>query len=366
MLNAALKLIAKIEEHGFEAYIVGGFVRDYVLGIESSDVDVCTSARPVDIKNIFKNACLPNEAYGSITVIIKNVRFEITTFRKEITYVDNRKPVEIEFIDDLEQDLVRRDFLINTLCMNSKGEVLDLLGGKRDLEKREINTVGDSYLKFSEDALRILRAVRFATFLDFRLSADVKESIIKTKHLLRNLSFDRKKNEVNKIFASKNVRYGVKLLLELGLDKELKLKNLRDVKNFDDLMGIWAQLDIEEANYPFTKNEKSMIDQIKIVMKLDNLDSFNLYKYGLYVNTVAAEIKGIDRKRVTLQYQKLPIKSKNEIHINGVDIINILGKTPGKYVKEIIMDLEEKVLSGKLVNDYDTLVKYVEREYANN
>jgi len=219
MLNTALKLIKTIEEHGYIAYIVGGFVRDQLLGITSNDIDICTSARPSDIRNIFPNSCLPNEAYGSVTVVINNIRFEITTFRKEIRYLNNRKPIEFEYIDDLGEDLKRRDFRINTICMDKDSKIIDLLNGKDDLDKREINTVGDSIYKFSEDALRILRAVRFATNLNFSLSDEIKQAIIETKHYVRNLSYDRKKDELNKIFGSVNVRSGVSLLLELGLDK---------------------------------------------------------------------------------------------------------------------------------------------------
>ena len=116
MLNAALKFLKAIEDNGYEAYIVGGFVRDYLLGIESNDIDICTNARPSDIRKIFKDSCLPNQEYGSVVVVIKNVRFEVTTFRREITYVDNRKPVEFEYTldkyEDYEKDV--KEFLTYT------------------------------------------------------------------------------------------------------------------------------------------------------------------------------------------------------------------------------------------------------------
>lgn len=363
MLDIALKLISKIEEHGFAAYIVGGFVRDYILGIKSNDIDICTNAQPMDIRNIFHNACLPNEAYGSITVVLKNVRFEITTFRREITYINNRKPVEFEYINDLLEDLKRRDFRINTMCMNNNGEIIDLLDGKKDLEKREINTVGNSFHKFSEDALRILRAVRFATILNFNLSEDVKKSILETKHYVRNLSYDRKREELDKIFTSVNVRYGIKLLIELGLDKELELTNLIKIRNYDDLMGIWTQLDVGGI-YTFTKNEHQIMNSIKEVLKLDNLDLVNLYKYGLYVNSVAAGIKGIDKKLVTRKYSEIPIKARSDIKINGVDIIKILNITPSRYLREIITDIENKIITGKLVNESNVLSRYVLDNYG--
>jgi len=358
MLKTALKLIKKIEEHGYQAYIVGGFVRDKILGITSNDIDICTSARPSDIRNIFPTSCLPNEDYGSVTVVVKNIRFEITTFRREIKYLNNRKPVEFEYIDDLLEDLKRRDFKINTLCMDKDGNIIDLLGGNTDIKSREITTVGDSYLKFSEDALRILRAVRFATILDFRLSDDIKKAIVKAKKYLKYLSYDRKKEELNKIFASIHVKYGVKLLLELGLDNELELNNLKNIKCFDDLMGIWAQLDVSNI-YPFSKNEKEIIKDIKEVLELDNLDPLVLYRYGLYVNSVAADSKGIDRKIITKKYNDLPIKGRSEILIDGKEIMSLLGTKPGKYLRNIINNIEEEVVKGNLSNNKEDLVDYV-------
>ena len=362
MLNTALKFLDTIEKNGFSAYIVGGFVRDYVLGIESNDIDVCTNARPSDIKKIFANCCLPNEDYGSVTVYIKKVRFEVTTFRRENVYENNRRPVDFEYIDDLLEDLKRRDFTINTLCMNKDKEIIDLLDGRKDITGMLIDTVGDSYHKFSQDALRILRAIRFATILDFKLSDNVKDAIIKTKHLLKNLSYERKKEELNKIFSSVHVRYGVKLLIELGLDKELELYNLKNITFFDDLMGIWALLDVTHI-YPFSKNEISIIIDIQNVLTQDNLDPLVLYKYDLYVNSVAGAIKNIDKKLITSKYNNLKIHSRNEIVVNGKDIANCLKKQPGKYIREILDDIEEKIVCGTLDNDKDKILDYVFNKY---
>lgn len=363
MLNAALKLIKTIEEHGYVAYIVGGFVRDQLLGITSNDIDICTSARPSDIRNIFTHSCLPNEAYGSVTVIINNIRFEITTFRKEIRYLNNRKPIEFEYIDNLSEDLKRRDFRINTICMDKDGQVIDLLNGREDLDKREINTVGDSIYKFSEDALRILRAVRFATNLSFSLSDEIKQAIIETRHYVRNLSYDRKKEELNKIFGSVNVRDGVNLLLELGLDKELQLTNLKEIKNFDDLMGIWTQLNVEDI-YPFSKNEKELMKDIREVLELDNLNPMTLYHYGLYVNSVVADIKGMDRKIATQTYNNLSIKCRSDIVINGSDIMKLLNRNSGEYLRQILDDIEQKIVMNELENDKQLLEKYVLNNYS--
>lgn len=363
MIKTALKLIKTIEDHGYIAYIVGGFVRDRLLGITSNDIDICTSARPSDIRNIFPNSCLPNEAYGSVTVVIRNIRFEITTFRKEIGYINNRKPIEFEYIDNLKDDLDRRDFRINTICMDKEGNIIDLFNGRQDLEKREITAVGDSIYKFSEDALRILRALRFATSLSFSLSDEIKKAILQTKHYVKNLSYHRKKEELDKIFGSVNVRYGVRLLIELGLDQELELPNLRNIKNFDDLMGIWAQLNVENI-YPFTKNEKEIMKSIRKVLQLDFIDSLTLYQYGLYVSSVVADIKGIDKKIITKTYNNLPIKCRSDIMVDGNDIMILLNRKQGNYLKKILDDLEVKILNRELVNNRDSLETYLLESYG--
>ena len=247
--------------------------------------------------------------------------------------------------------------------MDKDGKIIDLLNGKSDLDKKEIHTVGDSIYKFSEDALRILRAVRFATNLNFRLSDEVKNAIRETKHYVRNLSYDRKREELNKIFSSINVRYGVKLLIELGLDKELELNNLIHITCFDDLMGIWAILEVDDI-YPFTKNEKELMTNIRKLLQLDQIDDITLYHYGLYVCSVAGDIKGLDRRVVTYRYNNLPIKCRSDIVLNGNDIMKLLNRKPGNYLKEILKDIEEKVVSGKLENDREKLTNYILDYYS--
>ena len=193
MFEAALKILQKIEEYGYKAYIVGGFVRDYLLGNKSPDVDITTNATPKDIKNIFPNSFVPTELYGSITVISDKIRFEITTFRKEYSYTHNRRPLEIEYINSLYDDLVRRDFTINTFCIDSSGKVIDLLNVRSDLDNKIIKTVHNSKLSFTEDSLRILRAIRFATTLNFDIDIDTKNAIFECKKYLSNISYSRKR-----------------------------------------------------------------------------------------------------------------------------------------------------------------------------
>lgn len=362
MLKTALKVLKKIEEQGFKAYIVGGFVRDYLLSRESLDIDITTNATPKDIKQIFNDIFIPKIEYGSVTVFYHNIRFEITTFRKELSYINHRKPIEFEYIDDLKEDLCRRDFLINTICMDSNGNIIDLLNGKEELEKREINTVGNSFDKFNEDSLRILRAIRFATVLDFKLSDEVKDAIIKTKSNLKKLSYQRKKEELDKIFSNSNIEYGISLLKELGLDEELEINNLDEINFNVDIIGIWALLDTSDK-YPFSKSEKELIYKIREVLEMDNLSKEVLYKYGLYVNSIAGAIKGIDKKKITTEYKKLPITSKNDIDITSMEIMELLNRGSGEYIKEIYNNLTTLILNNEITNDKEALKDYILKYY---
>ena len=362
MLEVALKLLEEITSRGFKAYIVGGFVRDYILGINSNDIDITTSATPKDIKEIFEDSCLPSEDYGSVTVIKKGIRFEITTFRKEIGYIDNRRPAEIKYIDDLYEDLLRRDFTINTICMDENGEIVDLLNGQEDLRNHVVKTVGVSKERFEEDVLRILRAVRFATILDFKLDSEVVEAIKDTRELLGSLSYNRKKEELDKIFGSSNADKGVELLLGLGLDKYLELDNLSKVKCTSSLIGVWTVLDVMDK-YPFSANERELISAVKEALNYNNLDPYTLYRFGLYANSVAGEINGYDIKDITESYNNLVVQSKKDLAINSQDIMDTLGKGPGSYIKEVYGDVERQILYRRLENEKNRIIDYIISKY---
>ena len=362
MNETALKILKKINSNGFVSYLVGGYPRDLYMGRDSLDYDICTNATPQELKKIFGESVLPSEQYGSVTLMYHNTRFEITTFRKDIKYLNNRKPIEIEYIDSLEEDLKRRDFTMNTMCVDFSGTLIDLLNGKEDINNKIIKTVGNADLKIYEDSLRILRAIRFATVLNFRLDDDLKNAIIKYKHLLKNLSYYRKKEELDKIFSSNNSQYGIRLIRELELDKELELKNLDKLKPTTYLIGVWAQLGCEDK-YLFNNTEKESIKAIKELMKKDILNYNSLYNYGLYICTIASEIRGIDKKLVTERYNSLYIHNIRDIKIEAKEICDLLNRKPGKFLKEIFKDLEYKIVNKLLENDKEVIKKYILDNY---
>lgn len=363
MFESSIKLLKEIEEHGFEAYIVGGFSRDRYIGRDTVDVDICTNATPKDLKNIFKDSMLPKEQYGSVTVIYRKIRFEITTFRKDIKYENNRLPIEIKYINELKDDLKRRDFIMNTLCINSSGEYVDLLNAKSDLDNRLIRAVGNAELKLKEDSLRILRAVRFATILDFELDINLKNSIVLNAPLLKGLSYYRKKEELDKIFSSINVERGIELLLELGLDKYLEIPKLKDVVVTSSSLGIWAQLDVTDK-YLFSKLELDSINLTKKLINKKDFDLLELYNYGLYIPLIVAEINNLDKNLLTKKYMELPIKNKREIAIDGNEVAKLLNIKPSRKIRNILEDIEKKIIYNELENNKNVLSEYIVKNYS--
>lgn len=363
MLEASIKLLKKIEDHGYKAYIVGGFVRDYILNMESVDVDICTNATPKELINIFPES-EPNLEYGSIKLIFQKISFEITTFRSEVEYENNRKPIEIKYIDNLSEDLLRRDITINTLCMDSDKNIIDLLNATKDLEHKLIRVVGDPHKKLEEDSLRILRCIRFATKLNFKIDNKTKNAIRKKGKYLKNLSYERKKEELDKIFSNKNSKYGITLIKKLGIDKYLDLDKLKKIRIVDDILGIWAQLDVLDI-YPFTKIEEEQIKQINKIIddKEDITDRYIVYKYGNYITSVVAKIKNIDVKKIHKIYDSLDIYNRGEINIDGDKIIYLLNKEPGKWVSEVLKDIEKQIVYKKLENDTEKIKDYIIKKY---
>ena len=363
MLDTALKVLNIIEDNSYEAYIVGGFVRDYIMGIKSNDVDITTNAKPKDLIKIFPNANIDNELYGSVTIYYNNIKFEITTYRKENNYLDNRHPLEITYVNDLITDLKRRDFTINAICMDKEGNIVDLLDFKKDINKKIIRTVIDPMESFATDALRILRAIRFATTLKFELSSSVVEAIEENKYLLNDLSIHRKKEELDKIFSSVNIDIGLKLLKTLNLEDVLQLKNLDKVKSCSQVIGVWTVLEVDDI-YPFTRNELQLMKEIRIVMNDSPLSKDKLYYYGLYVCSVAAEILGINKRKLMKVYKSMNIHKRSDILIDSYDIMNTLNIKEDPILSEIWKELEKEVLNGSVDNERNKLLFAVKRIYT--
>ena len=199
--------VSVLQKNGYKAYLVGGSVRDYIMGKEPNDFDITTDALPDETKNCFNDyKCIETGIeHGTVTVLINNIPIEITTFRFDGEYSDHRHPEKVRFSSSLFEDTARRDFTINALAYNEKEGIIDYHGGKEDIENKIIRCIGDADKRFNEDALRIMRALRFSSTLGFKIEENTKKAIFKNKELLTFVSKERIFSELKKTLCGNNI-----------------------------------------------------------------------------------------------------------------------------------------------------------------
>ncbi len=212
-MDIALDLLKTIKTQGFEAYLVGGFVRDYLLGKSSLDIDICTSALPGDLEHIFH---LKPNAFGGINFKQEDYQITITPYREDMVY---RKgfPKKVNFNVDLMTDLKRRDFTINAICMDEDKNIIDYHKGLEDLNNKTIKMIGDADTRIKEDPLRIIRALRFAVTLNFNLDENLVKAIKNNKDLLDEISAAKKEKEIAKLMKEPYQEKALNLITDLGL-----------------------------------------------------------------------------------------------------------------------------------------------------
>ncbi len=217
--TGARKIIARLEQHGYEAYIVGGCVRDSLMGKRPSDWDICTSARAEEMMALFedKRVIPTGIQHGTLTILAEDGAYEVTTFRIDGEYLDHRHPKSVAFTRELAEDLSRRDFTINAMAWHPERGLIDLFGGVEDLRDRLVRAVGDPVQRFNEDGLRMLRMVRFATVLDFDYDPATYDAVRKQGHLLQYISKERIQVELNKILLAAHPARGLEDLYILGM-----------------------------------------------------------------------------------------------------------------------------------------------------
>lgn len=214
-----LFILNKLNEEGFDAYIVGGCVRDKLLGLHPHDYDITTSAKPQEIKRVFKDfkTILIGEEFGTVGVLMNETLYEVTTFRIDGKYLNFRKPENVTFSKSLREDLKRRDFTINAMAMDSSGELYDPFGGKKDLDDKVLRAVGNPHERIKEDAIRILRAIRFAGRFDFYIEDELFDAISFERKLLKKISPERIFDEFSKMITSERPSYYLLLMDETGV-----------------------------------------------------------------------------------------------------------------------------------------------------
>jgi tRNA nucleotidyltransferase (CCA-adding enzyme) len=390
--DSAKPILEKLHLAGYEAYYVGGAVRDHLLNRRIGDVDIATSAKPIDVQNLFDQTIDVGAEHGTIIVLHNNTPYEVTTYRAESEYVDFRRPKEVSYITSLKEDLKRRDFTINAMAMDIDGIILDYFNGKSHLSEKLIQTVGSSSERFTEDALRMLRAVRFVSQLDFTLCPETRLSIKDHVHLLEVISVERKTIEIEKLLKGINQRSALDIIIETGMNtylpglekkqdelKKLRAYSLKYLKTGEELWTIFTYCIAPQSVQSFLRKWKLPVKLIKAVDK--NIEyltivnekswsDFLLYEAGADRAVLVERIRSVmtdpmkldeNVKRIKNSILELPIQNREQLVITGHDVIQYLNKQPGPWVSKAIKEVEKAIISKKLENNKSAIKEWLMR-----
>lgn len=358
-------VINLIKDNGYEAYAVGGYVRDYLLGNINYDADITTSAPPEKLKEIFKNFKLEENfmGLGSVKFDYNEYHIEITTYRKEYNYVNHRKPSKVEFSDSLEEDLIRRDFTINALCSDGD-KIIDLFGGLADLKEKKIKTIGDPAKRFEEDALRILRAIRFSSKLGFEIEESNIKALNDNSEYLSLIVFETKYKELKGLLDGKNYLEVLNKYKNI-LTESFSLTNLFVdcfVRNmsYEEKEALFFYGSNIKVNNKYLLGKDILISNSKIDIK-NKLREFGKEKiYNILY--FKSNILKIEKEKFGLLNE---ILDNNEcynlkmLNINGEDLLklNIENNKIGKYLNMLL----DKVIEDKCKNEKKELLKYLKK-----
>lgn len=345
------EILNKLVDSGYEAYIVGGYVRDLLLNRPSFDIDICTNATIDVIEKIFNKAGKSFKDYYSYHIKDEVYNYEITTFRKELEYKDN-KPIKLVPVNDLYTDLLRRDFTINSLAIDKNNNLIDLLDGKKDLDKKVIKVIGDTYDKFIQDKTRIVRSIKFACLLDFDLDNEIKYFLSEKGHIINELNSVYIKNELDIIFKENpNKFFHILNTYKLKEYFKLRYENIIITKT---CYGIWAQI---ECDFTFKREEKIIINNIKKLVSKNEITKYDIYKYGELVSLEASLILGID---INDKIDSLKIHSIFDIDIKYDELI----KYKDLYdINKLLKNIEKNIVLDKLNNNKCDIINFIEGEY---
>ncbi|MBO1000064.1 CCA tRNA nucleotidyltransferase [Bacillus sp. SD075] len=380
----SVPILELIEVAGYEAYFVGGSVRDYILGRTINDVDIATSATPQEIKGIFPNTADIGIDHGTVLVITDMGTYEITTFRTESGYSDFRRPDAVQFVRSLTEDLQRRDFTMNAMAMDKTGKIIDPFNGKHDLEEKRIITVGNPHERFHEDALRMMRALRFVSQLDFELDQETFDSLKENAHIISEIAVERILVEFEKLMAGSNKIRAFSLLLESGLyqylplfsSKKDHLMNLLKLP-LDQLKAaeIWSIIMVHTNDQEMEKSLRAWKLPVKTIRNVQRTiqlvkkepSAIDVFQAGHGVTVQAAKVRAAltganvsDAGENAHQcYNELIIKQMSDLAVTGTDLLNWHQEKPGPWVKESLERILEAVLNEELRNDKEEIKRWL-------
>jgi tRNA nucleotidyltransferase (CCA-adding enzyme) len=382
----AFPILQALESAGYEAYFVGGAVRDLFLNRPIHDVDIATSATPDEVKTVFPHTVDIGIEHGTVLVLLDGRSFEVTTFRTESTYSDFRRPDDVQFVRSIRDDLTRRDFTMNAMAMTADGQIVDPFHGQRDLTNRMIRTVGNAEERFSEDALRMMRAARFISQLSFELDSDTWQAMKDHASLLSHIAVERKLNEMDKLFAGSAKEKGLSVLIETGLflflpglsgqQTELLQIAARTLKPLNtDQMWLLIAYEATDRNVTdFLRDWRMSAKRIKRIEKsvrtlrrvyVEGWHDVLLYEAQLEAAVDCAEVEAVldgresNSKNIISRWHALPIKNRDELDITGSDLMEWSGKTRGIWIKECLELTEKAVVNREIKNEKEQIKEWL-------
>ncbi|MBR2277266.1 CCA tRNA nucleotidyltransferase [Leuconostoc gasicomitatum] len=382
----AQPVLKTLENAGFEAYFVGGAVRDMLLNKPIHDVDIATSAFPEEVKSLFNKTIDTGIQHGTVMALDHGAGYEITTFRTESTYTDFRRPDKVTFVRSLKEDLKRRDFTINALAMNYSGNIVDLFDGLSDLKNGIVRAVGDAEVRFTEDALRMMRALRFSAQLEFAIDFNTQQALRKLAPNLEKIAVERIRVEFEKILmgsqASESLQIASRDQVMAYLPGDIGTWDLSRIildlesNQADTTQIAWIHLlarsDLNEKKITqFMRMWKMSREDIKVtslivplVRHIETVRKFQLYQVYAYRDILLSVLylMGVPDEKVQqidTNFATLPISKSADMAINGADLIMTGLVKPGPEMGRTLKMMEKAVVLGQLENKHDVLLTYI-------
>ena len=384
----ARPVLEQLTSAGYEAYFVGGAVRDTLMGKVIDDVDIATSATPEQVKEIFPYTVDVGIEHGTVLVLYKGESFEVTTFRTEAAYKDYRRPDSVTFVTSLYEDLKRRDFTMNAIAMDQEGKLYDPFNGEEAILTRKIQTVGHADERFREDALRILRAVRFVSQLGFSLHEDTRKALEKNAPLLSHIAQERKTAEFQKMVLGLYPQQGLKIAAEEGLltyfpelgqlaerIKSFLSLPLHRCESFEEWLALIALFcGQDQAMYRHWKLPSKQIKKIGLLVtevkkrEVSSVTPYTIYQLGLESTLSVERVWSIfyhstpDFETILTLHNGMPIQKDSVIEVSGNDLMKWADKAGGPWIKELMNEVINGILDHKVPNKRELIKQWLIQE----
>jgi len=381
--QAAFFVIEQLEQAGFEAVVVGGAVRDAILNRPAHDVDVATNALPQEVKAVFERTVDIGIQHGTVLVIVPAGPVEVTTYRTDGEYSDHRRPEEVHFVRSLQEDLQRRDFTMNAIAMRRDGSYVDYYNGRKDIEAGVIRAVGEAKVRFTEDALRMLRAVRFSAQLSFTIEASTLLAMQEKASDIAWVAKERIKAELDKLWIGKDVYNGLKKLEESGLVNALQGDFLAEQWHGftgQNPTGGWAFFALIQGehwqevlrSYRLSNKEMAFVKAVLSAFHAlqngwTNMDYFTYSLEELETAHYFAQLKQpfiMSPQSIRESKARLPIQQRQDLIVNGLDLLQWSGRKKGPWLKDALQQILTAVVNGELANERNDIKNWFEQQYS--